>query len=192
MPEEQEPLVRQKLVAAALDVIATRGWDGASTRHVAAQAGVTPGLVHYHFGSIEHLRLEAVDLAMSAATAPALDRLLSADDLTTGLELALGMIAGSGNDPHAAFLVELLMVSRHSEAVRQRVLLASRAVEAALAARLRVWLPAPPSPAAGEADARVLASLLDGLTARALMGDLDDETIAAAVRWIAALAATRR
>jgi len=50
MPGEQRALVRQKLVAAALEVITTRGWDGASTRRVAAQAGVTPGLVHYHLG----------------------------------------------------------------------------------------------------------------------------------------------
>ncbi|MGF1648024.1 MAG: TetR/AcrR family transcriptional regulator [Kineosporiaceae bacterium] len=42
---------RRQLINAATAVMAERGYSGASTKAVADAAGVTHGLVHYHFGS---------------------------------------------------------------------------------------------------------------------------------------------
>ena len=50
----QSPEVRRPaLLDAAVAVLAEQGADGASLRVIAAQAGVTPGLLAYHFGSKE-------------------------------------------------------------------------------------------------------------------------------------------
>ena len=59
---------RAKLVSAAVEEIADRGWKGARTRSIAERAGVNPGVVHYHFGSMEDLLLEAVASTFAAIT----------------------------------------------------------------------------------------------------------------------------
>lgn len=51
---------KSRLIEAAQAVIADEGWAAATTRRVADYAQVNPGLVHYHVGSIEQLRREAL------------------------------------------------------------------------------------------------------------------------------------
>ena len=46
---------RRRIEAAAVALVAERGWDAATTRAVAERAGVNRGLVHYHFESIDAL-----------------------------------------------------------------------------------------------------------------------------------------
>ena len=41
------------LIEAAERVLARDGRTGLTTRRLAAEAGLNPGLVHYHFGSID-------------------------------------------------------------------------------------------------------------------------------------------
>ena len=50
---------RQELIAAAQQLVVDGGWEMVTTRRVAERAGVSPGLVHYHVGSIEGLRRAA-------------------------------------------------------------------------------------------------------------------------------------
>ena len=50
---------RQELIAAAQQLVVDGGWEIVTTRRVAERAGVSPGLVHYHVGSIEGLRRAA-------------------------------------------------------------------------------------------------------------------------------------
>lgn len=40
---------RDRIVEAALTVFASRGYDGATTREIAKEAGVSSGLIHHHF-----------------------------------------------------------------------------------------------------------------------------------------------
>jgi AcrR family transcriptional regulator len=54
---------RELILRAALRAFAERGFDGASTRDIAAEAGVNHGLIPYYFGSKGKLWQEAVDLA---------------------------------------------------------------------------------------------------------------------------------
>ena len=64
--DDQDPggaPTRQRLIEATLLEIVDRGWGGVRTRGVAARAGVNNALVHYHFGSIDALRLEAAAAA---------------------------------------------------------------------------------------------------------------------------------
>jgi len=67
-----------RLLDAALETFSELGFDGATTRDIAARAGVNLGLVQYHFGGKEKLWRAAVDhafadlwTALDAAAAPA-------------------------------------------------------------------------------------------------------------------------
>jgi AcrR family transcriptional regulator len=56
---------RQKLIAGAFAVVAREGLDGASVKTIAAQAGVAPGLLHYHFPTKEALLVAALQQGLS-------------------------------------------------------------------------------------------------------------------------------
>jgi AcrR family transcriptional regulator len=51
---------RKAILAAARDVFAERGYDGASIRQIATTAGVDPALVHHYFGTKDQLFMETV------------------------------------------------------------------------------------------------------------------------------------
>jgi len=52
---------RERILAAALDLFSEQSFDGATTRDIAARAGVTQPLLNYHFSSKEELWRLAVD-----------------------------------------------------------------------------------------------------------------------------------
>lgn len=52
---------RDRIVQAALEVFATHGFEGGSTRQIAALAGENQGLITYHFSTKENLWKAAVD-----------------------------------------------------------------------------------------------------------------------------------
>lgn len=55
----------ERILEAALGAFSEKGFDGAKTRDIAARAGVTLGLVQYHFGTKEELWKAAVDRAFA-------------------------------------------------------------------------------------------------------------------------------
>jgi TetR/AcrR family transcriptional regulator len=61
-------VTRERIVVAATDLFAERSFDGASTRDIAARAGVTQPLLHYHFRSKDELWRAAVDSLFSLLT----------------------------------------------------------------------------------------------------------------------------
>jgi len=52
---------RERILAAALDLFSERSFEGATTREIAARAGVTQPLLNYHFQSKDVLWRSAVD-----------------------------------------------------------------------------------------------------------------------------------
>src|ERR1039457_1757513 len=52
---------RQALIEAAVEVLKSRGFNGASARAIATEAGVNQALVFYHFGTVAELLLAALD-----------------------------------------------------------------------------------------------------------------------------------
>jgi AcrR family transcriptional regulator len=52
---------RDRIVVAAADLFSERSFDGGTTREIAARAGVTQPLLHYHFRSKDELWRAAVD-----------------------------------------------------------------------------------------------------------------------------------
>ena len=61
IPRTSADPTRERILAAALDLFSERSFDGASTREIAAQAGVTQPLLNYHFRSKDALWYTAVD-----------------------------------------------------------------------------------------------------------------------------------
>ena len=59
------PATRERLIAAAFRVVAREGLEGASVKTIAAEAGVTPGLLHYHFPTRDALLTAAVRQAQA-------------------------------------------------------------------------------------------------------------------------------
>jgi len=72
---------RRALVDAAIESLRFDGFAGASARAIATRAGVNPGLIFYHFGSVADLllagleevsarRMERYSAAVAAAATP--------------------------------------------------------------------------------------------------------------------------
>jgi AcrR family transcriptional regulator len=71
-PRPSADVTRERILAAALDLFSELSFDGATTREIAARAGVTQGLLNYHFSSKEALWRAAVD-GLYAELSQALD-----------------------------------------------------------------------------------------------------------------------
>jgi AcrR family transcriptional regulator len=103
VPEAQR---REQLIAAAYDVAVRDGLDGVTARGVAAEAGASPGLVFFHFGSKEGLLLGLLDTLLAGALDAEVTPQISA--LPTAVErlLALLRVELEGIPPQR-FAVEL-------------------------------------------------------------------------------------
>ena len=60
------PSTRDALIDAAMTVVAREGLEAASVKRIAAEARVTPGLLHYHFPNKDALLEAALRRAMQA------------------------------------------------------------------------------------------------------------------------------
>jgi AcrR family transcriptional regulator len=183
----------RRIVAAMRDSVAVRGVAGSTFDHVAREAGVSRGLLHYYFGTKERLLAEVVrrdtDLRM-AALDHQLSKAESADDLIALLRRTLETTLRDD----AAFLTltfEFFTLSLRNEDIavefgelvrrtREQVAAALRSKQEAGVLALR---------ASPEAVAEVLLGLGDGLPLRMLgPGAHDDgEIVEAGVLAIRAL-----
>jgi AcrR family transcriptional regulator len=77
---------RERILAAALDLFSERSFEGATTREIAARAGVTQPLLNYHFQSKDALWRAAVDALfaeLNDSLAARAEGLRGVDELTT-------------------------------------------------------------------------------------------------------------
>ena len=156
----------QRIVEAMRTSVARRGVAGSTFDHVAREAGVSRGLLHYYFGSKERLLVEVVRHDATARTNAMDERLARAqspeeivDALVVGLEEFLEDDAGG-----QAVIYEILSASRHSDEIRAELAELYRQWRERLAGWLRtkeregvIRLQAEP-----EAVASILFSLGDG------------------------------
>jgi AcrR family transcriptional regulator len=113
MAEERAPLpdrttrpsadpTRDRILAAAADLFAERSFDGATTRAIAAQAGVTQPLLNYHFTSKDELWRAAVDALFQTLTSSMLahlEQLRGVDDLTAAKARVREFVTFSARNP---------------------------------------------------------------------------------------------
>jgi AcrR family transcriptional regulator len=85
-------VTRRRLLSAAASLIVERGWSGVTTRAAAERAGVNQALVHYHFGSIDNLRREAVMARLMPEIHGLLEELLDERPLPESIHRVMGVI----------------------------------------------------------------------------------------------------
>ncbi|MEM6289968.1 MAG: TetR family transcriptional regulator [Myxococcota bacterium] len=94
---------RRDIVEAALVVMSTRGFDGASVQAIAKQAGLSAGLLHHHFGSkaavLEALLHTLEDRVQARAEALAARKRGAWGRLEAWVDAHLA--TGADADPHA-------------------------------------------------------------------------------------------
>ena len=113
----------KRIVEAAARLFGRQGFDGASMYAVAKAAGVSKGLLHYHFDSKEHLLLEAVRTTFHAIADRFEDRFERGErGLDTSLD-ALDALWGALRDMHKLqpFLVETFAIASQRGALQSDV-----------------------------------------------------------------------
>jgi AcrR family transcriptional regulator len=183
----------QRIVDAMRTCVGTLGATGATFDHVAREAGVSRGLLHYYFGTKEKLLAEVVrrdcDLRMERMTVTTAG-VQSADELLGALARALLELMDE-NPEFFVILLELHTLARHNAEVAVELAELHRRVRVHLAgilagARDQGAIRLDDDP---EVVSEVLFAIADGLAMRMLAEPARDfaPTIAAAVRAARAL-----
>jgi AcrR family transcriptional regulator len=109
----------QRIIAAMRTSVATRGAAAATFDHVAREAGVSRGLLHYYFGSKEQLLVEVVRRDCDDRIAAMAERFAAAGDADAIVDaLVVGLEEFMDEPGSQAVVYEMLSASRHSEEIR--------------------------------------------------------------------------
>jgi AcrR family transcriptional regulator len=138
-PKRLEGDKARRIIEAMRTSVATRGAAGSTFDHVAREAGVSRGLLHYYFGSKERLLVEVVrhDCEERIAAMDArIERARDVEEIVAALVRGLeDFIEGEPGSP--AVIYELLSASRHSDDIRAELAELYRRWRAHLAESLR-------------------------------------------------------
>lgn len=161
-----------RIVEAMRASVAARGIAGSTFDHVAREAGVSRGLLHYYFGSKERLLVEVVrrecDVRERRVEA-AIAHSRNAHELLDALVRSFEEILGEGPAGSAMFLEMVTLAQRHDEIAAEMAELGRRLRES-FAAALRVKSDAGVLSLRAHPDAvaAFLLALADGITIRRL------------------------
>ncbi len=111
----------ERILAAAGTMIARHGYGEATFDKIARQAGVSRGLLHYHFNTKEQMFAQVLDRNMEQAIALMQDVLAqsrSARQLTSKMVQTFAALYAE-NPRHFALFLEGLGTARHSRLVRK-------------------------------------------------------------------------
>lgn len=110
---------RQQLLMAAAELIGELGWSAVSTRQVAMRAGVGPGVVHYHFPSVQALLTDAALGVIGQMVEQVLPALRQATTPADGADLLLSALDGfTGTDPESLLFSETYLAATRDEHLR--------------------------------------------------------------------------
>jgi AcrR family transcriptional regulator len=160
----------ERIVEAMRASVATRGFSASTFDQVARDAGVSRGLLHYHFGSKERLLVEAVrrecelrheqiDRAMADAG--------SADEVMAALVHAFEEFLGEGPSP-AVMMFEMITLAQRNGEIAAQLADLGRRLRTHIAEALREKADAGALELRADADtaASILLALADGITIR--------------------------
>jgi AcrR family transcriptional regulator len=129
----------QRIIAAMRASVGTRGAAGSTFDHVAREAGVSRGLLHYYFGTKERLLVEVVrhdsEIRISAME-ERIARAQSVDEIVDAMVVGLKEFI-EGEPGSQAVTYEMLSASRHSPEIRAELADFYRRWRAHLAGALR-------------------------------------------------------
>ena len=172
-PPRELPGEKASLIVEAMrSSVAARGIAGSTFDHVAREAGVSRGLLHYYFGTKERLLVEVVRRECDV-TRQRLERGVSGadsvDDVLAALVQSFEDFIGEGPS-HVVTFYEILTLAQRNHEIAAELAELGRQVRAHLGDLLRakadagvLSLAADPEAAAG-----LLMALADGLTVRML------------------------
>jgi AcrR family transcriptional regulator len=177
-----EQSTRERILNATVELMAEVGIDRVRARAIAERAGVNPALVHYHFGSMAALVLEAAQHALIDELGPSIDAFASGATLQDGVSAILDWIVEHGRTPGATILAEAMVKATRDPQFRSWSRNASRRFRALILDRLEQGR------RAGEIDGALdlsatsmfLAAAFDGLLFHHLVDPKLDVTRAAA------------
>jgi AcrR family transcriptional regulator len=161
----------RRIVAAMRASVARRGAAGSTFDHVAREAGVSRGLLHYYFGSKERLLVEVVRHDAELRIEAFEDRLRGADTLDSVIEALVAQLREfvEQDEVTHAVIHELLSAARQNDEIRDELAEHYRRLRGRVAEILRekqddgvVVLRAAP-----EAAAAVLLAIADGFEVQA-------------------------
>jgi AcrR family transcriptional regulator len=151
--------VRRRLVEAARELVPERGWSAVSTRMVAERAGVAPGLVHYHFASLQALLAEAAVGALRDMVGGVMAQLQQAHTPGELVDLLTAEVDRyTGTDPASLLAVETYLAATRNSELREQLTAVLDEFRHRLAGRLREHGVADP-----DSTAAVLAAVIDGV-----------------------------
>jgi AcrR family transcriptional regulator len=157
----------KRIVQAMRTSVGRRGAAGSTFDHVAQEAGVSRGLLHYYFGTKERLLVEVVRHDSDVRLRRLEESLASADSVDAIVEALVTQLKDYvGEDPAAhALIYELFSVSRRNDEVREELAQLYRRVRSQVAEVLRAKEAAGVVRLRGDADsvASILFALGDGL-----------------------------
>jgi AcrR family transcriptional regulator len=113
----------RRIVEAMRASVALRGAAGSTFDHVAQEAGVSRGLLHYYFGSKERLLVEVVRRDSQVRIERLEQQLAGADTIDAIVEVLVRQLEDFvSEETHAHAIVhELFSVSRHNDEVREEL-----------------------------------------------------------------------
>ncbi|MDN5858267.1 MAG: TetR/AcrR family transcriptional regulator [Pseudonocardia sp.] len=142
------------------------GIDRVRTRTIAERAGVNQALVHYHFGSVSALVMEAAEHALLQELGPSIDALSSGATLGDGIKSLLEWIEDGGQRmPGSRILAEAMVKATRDPAFRRWTRQASQRFRGMILDRLTAAYDNDEIDSALdlEATATLLAAAFDGL-----------------------------
>lgn len=151
--------VRRQLLTAAAALIPEIGWNAVSTRNLAQRAGVAPGLIHYHFASLQALLREAAVGTMRRLLAETQSAFDGTESVEAGVEMMLAALDGySGDDPTSLLFIETYLAATRDQELRVEL----TALVVSFRYDLARWL-AERGQDMSEETASVLAAAIDGV-----------------------------
>jgi TetR/AcrR family transcriptional repressor of bet genes len=110
---------RQQIVAGLLQVMAERGYEGASVAAIAKAAGLSPGLVHYHFKDKQEILLTLAEQLAARVHERVASRLarVKGGDARARVDAFLDAFLATGADADPASVASWVTIS--AEAIRQ-------------------------------------------------------------------------
>jgi AcrR family transcriptional regulator len=109
---------REKILAAAGELIVEVGWADTTTRGISERAGVNNALIHYYFGSKDDLLLEAAAAAFAEEVEGPLSMLTGAASVADALKDVFAWLASV--DTHSPTMI-IFMEAAHRAARDEKI-----------------------------------------------------------------------
>jgi AcrR family transcriptional regulator len=165
---------REDILAAARNQFGRRGYNGATIRGIAAEAGVNPALVHHFFGSKEQVFVAALNMPFNPATA--IDLITQGPREQVG-ERFLRMFLGLWSAPETGQM--FLALVRSVTGNEQVAAMMRQFLEQTVVSRLSAALDLPPMRITGAASQGIgLAMARYVIRVEPLASATDDEVVA--------------